>query len=405
MSVAASPPTKPNPTVTSPAPSLSKGAPRKPWTLWSSEEKPVLDHRITIEGILFILFTFAIGFAAYNTGNALLYLILSMMLSFLGFSGFMAIQTMAKLDAKRTVPSRLFAKTSASIRLDVSNKKRFLTSYSLRIRDEISQDHRQGLAYLLILPAKEVRSTMYDAIFPNRGIHRLGICHIFTRYPFGFFERHLSLPMRQEVLVYPRLRKFQRSPLGALFQLGEATSTIRGEGVDLHALRQHTPGDPARKIHWKASARSDQLIVKETETEAHEKFYFILNNATPNPNDPLVQKQFEEAVEFLASLGYFLTQQKIGMKLITRSGSVTLHTSDRDLERLWRALATIQLFPQKEAPPLGDRQMQPQRTAQIGFASEERKFADRYFAYQEWAALMKPDEGDHPDDEESSQAL
>jgi len=347
-----------------------------------------LDQRITLEGILFILFSFAIGFAAYNTGNALLYLILSLMLSFLGISGFLALQTLSRLTTRREAPPRVHALTPTPITLRVANGKRWLASYSLRMADHLADGALLGGTYLLMLEARAAEGAIYMATFPRRGVQRLGRCIIRTRFPFGFFERSLTVALDEEILVLPRVRTFRKPPEGALRQLGEEPSSLAGEGIDLRSMRDYTPHDPARNIHWKASARTGRLIAKETEREASRRFEFFLNNAHPSPGDPIVIEAFERAIEFCASLAMHLARRGVPVRLHTRSGRVTPGNTPAELDRLMRALALLPLLPEAEAPLPASLRQASRVALQIGYASGERRLASSYLAPEEWAPLL-----------------
>ena len=61
----------------------------------------------TKEGARFVILLLVIGFAAINTGNNLLYLIVAMMLSLIVVSGLMSESTLRDITVKRTSPPRL----------------------------------------------------------------------------------------------------------------------------------------------------------------------------------------------------------------------------------------------------------------------------------------------------------
>src|SRR5574337_1580197 len=89
--------------------------------------------RPTREGWWLIGASFAVGLAATNTGNNLLYLILAMMLSFMAVSGVLSEQTMRHLRLERVRPRRLFAGVPASFGVRLTNRKRRLASFALHL--------------------------------------------------------------------------------------------------------------------------------------------------------------------------------------------------------------------------------------------------------------------------------
>jgi uncharacterized protein (DUF58 family) len=221
-------------------------------------------------------------------------------------------------------------------------------------------------------------------MFPRRGRHQLGNVYLRSRFPFGFFERSARAVLDDEVLVLPRIHPLTSMPRGALHRLGEQPSGQRGEGIELLALREHVASDPARQIHWKASARAGRLIVRETERDAEQRFDLILDNApgvTLNPE--ALAEAFEQAIEFTASLGCRLLRSSKPFRLVTRSGTLTLQGMPSEQMRFLRTLAMLGLDLHAASQPLAAGQG-GRDSVQIGYAPGERRFASRYIPRQEW---------------------
>ena len=104
--------------------------------------------RFTPEGKWFIFISIAIGFAAVNTGNNLLYLVLAMLLSLIIASGFLSEWGIKGLKVKRTIPPYIFADAHCGILLKVTNTKRYLPSFSLELEEKVDGENKGGLAYL-----------------------------------------------------------------------------------------------------------------------------------------------------------------------------------------------------------------------------------------------------------------
>src|SRR5713226_9158843 len=78
--------------------------------------------RLAPEGIRFLLLTFAVGVAALNTGNNLLYLLLAMMLSLVVMSGILSEQCLRHLAIYRRPPAHIFANSPATVTLSIANR-------------------------------------------------------------------------------------------------------------------------------------------------------------------------------------------------------------------------------------------------------------------------------------------
>src|SRR5215467_5740609 len=88
---------------------------------------------VTVEGVLFLVFLMVIAFAAWNTGNNLLYLVLSAMLAFLVAANLIARISLADMSVQLRFPDHIFAGEPASIMVTLVNHKRLMPSYSLMI--------------------------------------------------------------------------------------------------------------------------------------------------------------------------------------------------------------------------------------------------------------------------------
>lgn len=99
----------------------------------------------------------------------------------------------------------------------------------------------------------------------------------------GLFEVPLTFanPFGIEVLPRPFVA-YLAQPRGGRSHIVAASGRpgrVRGEGDDLRELREHQPGDPFRKIAWKASARRGTLLVREFEREERDVVWIVIDAA------------------------------------------------------------------------------------------------------------------------------
>ena len=88
---------------------------------------------VTVEGLLFIVFLMVIAFAAWNTGNNLLYLVLSAMLAFLVAANLIARLSLGDVAVQLRFPDHIFAGEPASLNVTLLNHKQVMPSYSLMV--------------------------------------------------------------------------------------------------------------------------------------------------------------------------------------------------------------------------------------------------------------------------------
>lgn len=322
----------------------------------------------TSAGTRFVLLTLAVGIAAVNTGNNLLYLILGMMLSLIIVSGLLSEQSLRKIIVEWRFPARVFTQQPVPVELRITNGKRLLPSFSFRV-DDGNGDGRS--LYIFKLSPGETKAYPRTTRFENRGLRALSPVTLRTTFPFGFFHKSLLRPQTRTVLVYPRILPPPPGIYTARSYAGQDLENHRrGIGSDLHNLREYTPGDDARGIHWKASARESKLLLKEFETEDDGCVSLTLsprrprNPASEEPMGPESEHtdDFERAVEIAAALawefgrhGYAVTLQTLSFHEAVSDGTLpdsTRSNGPRDLDSILKTLALIQPEPDSTDPAL-----------------------------------------------------
>ena len=310
--------------------------------------------RFTPEGRKFIIISIAVGFAAVNTGNNLLYLVLAMLLSLIIASGFLSEWGIKGLSLKRTFPPYIFARTPCSILLQVTNNKRYLPSFSLELEEEVDGEKRGGLAYLFRVGPQKTQTQVYRLSLPRRGIHRLRDPHLLTRFPFGFFIKGARTKETREVLAYPQLLPWDELQLEQTH--GDERSRSRpqkGRGEDIFAVREYLPGDASRDIHWRSTAKRSQPVVKEYERPCAKKVQIVLDTSVPKKATPADLAVFEQRVSKAASLAYHLSMKHdflVGLSL--GAEVIPAQTGDAHMHRMLRALALVEPWQGEQRKPM-----------------------------------------------------
>ena len=269
--------------------------------------------RLTSEGTRFLLFTLGIGLAAINTGNNLFYLLLAMMLSLIVISGLLSEHCLRRLEFRRHVPDLIMANEPTTLTLSVANRNRHLPSFSLRLLDVVEgQDVDRGLAIHLLPPQSSVLLS-YPLLATKRGWIRFEGIRAQTLFPFGLFLKKGLYSTEAHLLVSPPIKPLTLRFVDELVSEGQGESLPRrGHGTQLYNLRLYQPGDDSRAIHWMTTARTSQLIVRETEAEDQRRITVVLSIVAPEEREPL----FERSVTFVASLLWQLTERAYPVRLV-----------------------------------------------------------------------------------------
>jgi len=283
--------------------------------------------RLTSEGTRFLLFTLGIGIAAINTGNNLFYLLLAMMLSLIVISGLLSEYSLRRLEFRRHLPDLIIAQNPTTVRLSVTNRNGHIPSFSLHLFDIVDGNDIDRGMWIRHLPAQQSVLLSYSLVPVKRGWLKLDGLRAQTLFPFGLFLKRALYHMPSQLLVGPQIKPMAVRFMDELVLQGQGQSfPRRGHGTELHNLRLYQSGDDSRTIHWMSTARTSQLIVRETETDDQRRLTVALSTTAPHQNDTL----FERAVILVASLLWELSQRSYLVRLVVGTadsgfGSGTTH--------------------------------------------------------------------------------
>jgi uncharacterized protein (DUF58 family) len=248
-----------------------------------------LPIEITSGGAIFIATVVVVGFAAWNTGNNLLFMIFSLLCSTVFVGGVAARASLRDLIVSARFPDHIFAGEAAPVIVTLRNAKRVLPSFSILVeargpsesslkKRRKKQFAKRQLAYFTYVPHHAAAEQRVEQLFTKRGHVLINGFELSTRFPFGFFRFRRQLRARNvDIVVYPKPQ-----PVGDELHLlptyaGRMASTRRGVGQDLFSLRDYQPQDDLRHIDWKATARSRNLTVREFSAEDERRITIVLD--------------------------------------------------------------------------------------------------------------------------------
>ena len=297
--------------------------------------------RPTREGWWFIAAAFALGLAATNTGNNLLYLLFAMLLGFITISGFLSEQVHRGLSVRRVLPRAVHAGAPAYFGLALENRKRRVPSFSLHLEEADPASGALQRHYLLRLGPGESSTRMYPLVFPRRGLHRLPGYRLWTRFPFGLFTKATRLRESAEVLVLPAIYPLLGAAAGSPWGAGERPQPRRGQGAELHALRDFRPGDDPRLIHWKSTARLGRLILRELEDEEASRLRLVLVDPSPGATEDAVERD----ISLAASLAAHWVGRGHEVQLVLPDRETPWGSDPRHLRQILESLARFRPLP------------------------------------------------------------
>ncbi|RMH40408.1 MAG: DUF58 domain-containing protein [Deltaproteobacteria bacterium] len=314
---------------------------KRPWwsRLWR-RLRPPRRLEITREGRYFVFITVAVGLAAINTGNNLLYLVLGWLLSTIVASGAMSDMSLRGIRVHRRPPPRVFANRPFLMEIAVDNLKRGLSSYSLEVEDVADGTRVDKTCYFLKVPPGRAQRTSYRHTIGRRGLVRFDGVRVASRYPFNLFRKSRYIEDPVELLVYPEVRPLP-PPAPRAHALGETASRQIGRRGDFFGLRDYRHGDDRHDIHWKSTARAGRLMVREYEQEAERRATVVVDNALPDDAGAAERDALERAISLAASLANAYIASGYQVRLVTRGAALPFSGGPMHLERILRELALL----------------------------------------------------------------
>lgn len=130
----------------------------------------------------------------------------------------------------------------------------------LPIGNEIATFSLPGLASM------EVHSEPFEVPTRRRGIVEIGPVRSVKGDPFGLLAKQRSWTESLTLYIHPRTVRLPGSQRGYIKDLeGQPSSDLAAADMSFHALREYVPGDERRHIHWRSTARTGQLMVRQFE--------------------------------------------------------------------------------------------------------------------------------------------
>lgn len=152
----------------------------------------------------------------------------------------------------------------------------------------------------------------------RRGRHEVGPLTLRRADALGLGQSQLFVGDTATLWVYPRTHPVRAVAGGRPLQHhdGAATETSPRGSLDIREVREYVAGDEVRHLHWKATARTGRLMIRDYADPHQPQFTVLLDNRMVIPAEP----EFEEAVELAASLMVAAAKADHRCQLVTPGG-------------------------------------------------------------------------------------
>jgi len=293
------------------------------------------------EGIYYLAVIALVFFGAIPREANLLLLFGSLLLCPIFIAWRLERNSLRNLRVKRKMPPSVVAGEAFHVSLELTNPRRRLSSWAVVVEDTIqlvrqsggnshSRDSQKVLkaesqpfqpaVYFEYVKVGSTLKKSYSGCLPRRGKYKLGPMVLSTRFPVGFFRT--TRPIDEQTLdsaanefyVYPRWGKLAAHWLTRQHPSDEnrqkrrfRPSRISGEFL---GVRHWQKGDVKKWIHWRASARHNDLVVRQYEQHQNRDAAVILDLFHPDTSTVREMEITELSVSFAATLVHELARRR-----------------------------------------------------------------------------------------------
>lgn len=184
------------------------------------------------------------------------------------------------IEAERSVPDRLSNGDDNKIGFNVHN--RYLFTVVTDVIDELPEQFQvRDFGIELTLKSGEKQSQSYQLRPIERGEYRFGRLLVYVKSPLGLIKKRYAFGNEQMVPVYPSFVQMRKFELIA-FSNRRAEAGIKrirrlGHTMEFDRIKEYVRGDDVRAINWKASARTETLMVNTYEDERSQQVINIID--------------------------------------------------------------------------------------------------------------------------------
>jgi uncharacterized protein (DUF58 family) len=277
------------------------------WLLrpWGSRRYHVHFRR---EAYIYMMILVVIGLGAMLGGSNLLLLVFGLMAGPFVFGGQVTRMVLKRLRIVRMLPDCAVAGERFVVRVRLANQKPLLSAWMVVAADTVSSAHEELQAKVLFtrVPPRSEREAMYALCPAHRGRYRIGPMRVICGFPLGLVERSFGLGETDDLLVFPRIGRLSESWRATVRQGRQSSEQVLSRiGVaaeEFHRLREYRGGDNPRSIHWRTTARRNELMVREYQHLRDPDFSLVLDLWLPDRPTQLDLERVELAVSFAATI-------------------------------------------------------------------------------------------------------
>lgn len=283
----------------------------------------------TVLGICFLAVLMAVLFGSRSLNAVVIPGVVALV------AGYYQLSRLDTPGVRRDMPPDDFVGATHKSRLEFTDPDSHEDAYGIPFLATIREELSDGLS----TDDGSVQTTVgsgvtdYTVEYTGRGKQQFGPLSVTATDIFGLFERELKIFSADSVLVYP-----ERRPVPVWFRRAlhhdEALGASR-QREEFDRLREYARGDALRDIHWSATAKQEELIVKEFAAESEQRHVTIAGGTKSGA------AASDSLAEAIASIALALLDDGIPVVVSVPDGQVKAQPSHSDRRLLLELLAVM----------------------------------------------------------------
>lgn len=191
-----------------------------------------------------------------------------------------------------------------------------------------------ALFHLPRMKPQDVHEDLFTIPTSRRAVITVGPVRSVRADPFQLLRRQVMWTDPSDLFVHPRTTNLDGPAAGFLKDLeGLTTKDLSSSDIAFHALRDYVPGDDRRHIHWKTTARTGKLMVRQFEETRRSHMAVALS---VNTDEYEREDDLELAISVSASLGRQAIKENRELSILTQRGPIRCETGRNLLDDMTR---------------------------------------------------------------------
>jgi uncharacterized protein (DUF58 family) len=285
---------------------------------------------LTGAGFRFALLVGIVTFAAYSNQNNLLYLMAAVGLASVLICPVAGWASLRGVHLAGAEMPDAYADVPFREKLILASSTRALHAFGITVDGAVKP--------VPFLRPGHPGTAHVEHLFRRRGRYSGGPLKVSTRFPFGFFRLRRKLHAPRDILVFPRIQPVDVALVNASRAGMLSRSRRRGQGDEFYRLREYASGDHVHHIHWKSSAKLDEMMVREFGEHEQERLCLGFVPVFPDQED---SSEFEHLVSAAASLATHLQQGGVQFRFLAEELELAPSSSREHIRGILTYLAEV----------------------------------------------------------------